>query len=196
VELKLLKGHTDKVNSVVFSSDGTWIMSGSYDMTVRVWDALTGTELNVLKGHTDRVSSVALLSDGTRIVSGSSDQSVRVWKVLTGVELKVLKGHTARDYSFMFSSDDTQIMSGLHDQSVQLSHIGHQHFVWNLADTNWIISSPGQDHLMWVPQEAQVTEPSNILIISCHGFGSVDFRQSIIGVDWVHCYTPQLQGTP
>ena len=82
----------------------------------------------------------------------------------------------------MFSSDSTQIVSGSSDNSV-----------WNLADTSWIISSQEKDCLMWVLSEAQVTEPSNILVISCHGFGSVDFQQSMIGAQWVGCYTPLLK---
>jgi WD40 repeat protein len=92
--LKELKGHTSSVNSVAFSSDGTQIVSGSDDKSVRVWDASTGVELKELKGHTNSVNSVAFLSDGMQIVSGSDDNSVRVWDASTGVELKVLKGHT------------------------------------------------------------------------------------------------------
>jgi WD40 repeat protein len=83
-ELKTLNGHTDAVWSVAFSSDGTRIVSGSFDNSVRVWDASTGAELKTLNGHTGYVSSVAFSSDGTRIVSGSSDNSVRVWDALTG----------------------------------------------------------------------------------------------------------------
>jgi hypothetical protein len=61
---------------------------------------------------------------------------------------------------------------------------------WSVRDTNWIVSSQGTDHLMWVPPAAQVTEPSNILVISRYGSGSVDFQQSMIGGHWVGCYTP------
>jgi len=43
---------------------------------------------------------------------------------------------------------------------------------------------------MWVPQGAQVTEPSALLIISRHGFGFVDFQQAMMGVEWIGCYTP------
>jgi hypothetical protein len=68
--------------------------------------------------------------------------------------------------------------------------IGCENFVWNLADNNWIISSQGQDHLMWVPQQSNLVQGFNILIISRLGFANVDFHQSMIGVDWVHCYTP------
>ena len=36
----LLQGHTNYVTSVAFSPDGTRIVSGSHDNTVRVWDAV------------------------------------------------------------------------------------------------------------------------------------------------------------
>ena len=58
VELKELKGHTERVNSVKFSSDGMRIVSGSDDNSVRVWDVVTGVELKELKGHTEHVNSV------------------------------------------------------------------------------------------------------------------------------------------
>jgi WD40 repeat protein len=35
--LQTLSGHTDTVTSVVFSSDGQTLVSGSWDDTVRLW---------------------------------------------------------------------------------------------------------------------------------------------------------------
>ena len=38
----LFTGHSEGVSSVCFSADGTRIVSGSYDQTVRIWNAVTG----------------------------------------------------------------------------------------------------------------------------------------------------------
>ena len=38
-------GHTSWVSSVSFSTDGRYIVSGSYDVTVRLWDVNTGKEV-------------------------------------------------------------------------------------------------------------------------------------------------------
>src|SRR5882762_11479581 len=51
-QLMQLKGHYDSVDSVAFSLDGSKIVSGSDDRTIRVWDASTGVEmLPPLRGH-------------------------------------------------------------------------------------------------------------------------------------------------
>ena len=49
--LQVLAGHTDWVRAVAFSPDGTQLASASYDGTVRVWDAATGTALRTLADH-------------------------------------------------------------------------------------------------------------------------------------------------
>lgn len=90
------------VNSVSFSTDGTRIVSGSYDKSVRVWDASTGQQLQVLNDHVGRVTSVSFSADGTQIVSGSEDKSVRVWDAWTGQQLQILDGHTDQVTSVSF----------------------------------------------------------------------------------------------
>ena len=56
--LSTLKGHTDVVNTVVFSMDNNHIATGSDDRTAKVWDIATGKELLTFK-HQQRVLSIA-----------------------------------------------------------------------------------------------------------------------------------------
>jgi WD40 repeat protein len=76
-----LTGHHDWVTSVAVTPDGRYIVSGSLDETVRVWERATGKEVQKLTGHQDGVWSVAVTPDGRYIVSGSLDQTVRVWSI-------------------------------------------------------------------------------------------------------------------
>jgi hypothetical protein len=105
---------------VAFSPDGTRIVTGSADQTVKVWDARTGTPQLELKGHTSWVYSVAFSPDGTRIVTGSEDRTARVWDARTGTPLLDLKGHTGLVWSVAFSPDGSRIVTGSADQTVKV----------------------------------------------------------------------------
>ena len=92
--LKTLKGHSSWVNSVAYSPDGTKIISGSTDGTVKIWDANTGQCLKTLEGHSYSVNSVAYSPDGTKIISCSEDKTIKIWNANTGQCLKTLEGHS------------------------------------------------------------------------------------------------------
>ncbi|KAG8938414.1 hypothetical protein FRC03_007280, partial [Tulasnella sp. 419] len=87
------------------------IVSGSYDQTVCIWDATTGTLVNTLKGHTSYVTSVAFSHDSSKIVSGSYDQTVCIWDATTGTLINTLKGHTSGVKSVAFAHHDSFIIS-------------------------------------------------------------------------------------
>jgi WD40 repeat protein len=78
--------HDDWVNSVAFSPDGQYLVSGSGDGTARVWEAATRTEIARMT-HDDWVNSVAFSPDGKYVVSGSNDGTARVWEVLSENEI-------------------------------------------------------------------------------------------------------------
>jgi WD40 repeat protein len=78
--LQTFKGHTFRVNSVVFSPDGNLIASGSRDGLIGLW-TLDGSLLNHLGGHTDAVNSVAFSPDGGSLASASDDGTVIVWGI-------------------------------------------------------------------------------------------------------------------
>jgi len=95
-------------------------VSGSYDETVRLWDAVTGAALQTLKGHSNRVYSMAFSPDGKQVVLGSYDETVRLWDAVIGAALQTLKGHSHFVISVAFSPDGKQVVSGSYDETVRL----------------------------------------------------------------------------
>ena len=53
--IKTLTGHSDSVYSVVFSADGEYLASGSFDKTIGVWRVSSGERIKTLKGHSSPV---------------------------------------------------------------------------------------------------------------------------------------------
>jgi WD40 repeat protein len=86
------------VQHCAFSPDGRWIVSGSDDGTLKVWDADTGTVLRTLTGHTDlsnhpvQVNCCAFRPDGRQIVSGNGyfDGTLMVWDADSGAVVRHL----------------------------------------------------------------------------------------------------------
>ena len=78
-------GHTNRICGIRYSPNGRYIVGGSFDNTVRMWDAETGSVIgHPLEGHTGIVWAVACSPDGRHIISGSFDHTIRIWDVETG----------------------------------------------------------------------------------------------------------------
>ena len=53
--IKTLTGHSHSARSVVFSPNGEYLASGSYDKTIEVWRVSSGEPIKTLKGHGNKV---------------------------------------------------------------------------------------------------------------------------------------------
>ncbi|QRV96323.1 Vegetative incompatibility protein HET-E-1 [Ceratobasidium sp. AG-Ba] len=110
------------IECVALSPDGAYIVSGSWDKTVRIWDSRTGQPVGQpLHGHTQYVTSVAYSPDGAYILSGSDDRTVRIWDSRTGQPVgQPLHGHTDTVTSVAYSPDGAYIVSGSGDETVRI----------------------------------------------------------------------------
>jgi eukaryotic-like serine/threonine-protein kinase len=80
--LYVYHGHVGPIRTVMWSSDGRRIASGSEDGTVQVWDATNGGNVYTYHGHSSTVYAVAWSPDSKRIASGRGDETVQVWQAV------------------------------------------------------------------------------------------------------------------
>jgi WD40 repeat protein len=79
----VLRGHSTAINATLFTPDGKYLLSGSDDHDVRIWDVERGGS-RTLSGHTDEVWRLLLLPGGRGLLTSSKDGSLRQWNLDTG----------------------------------------------------------------------------------------------------------------
>jgi WD40 repeat protein len=106
------KAHPGAVNSIGWSPDGRFIVTGGSDSQVRVWNAATGGYLRTLWAHNGPVTSVAFAPDADRVVTTGADRIAYVWAVPSGKKLATLKGDPQPLYSAAFNPTGSRIVTG------------------------------------------------------------------------------------
>ncbi|KIR43751.1 cytoplasmic protein [Cryptococcus deuterogattii 99/473] len=104
---RLYRGHQGPVTSLAFmktqgENPADILLTGSWDKTIRVWDADTGAHLQTLEGHTDFIKSVTVIhSSPPLLLSTSSDRTCRLWDLSETLKdngnarsSQILKEHT------------------------------------------------------------------------------------------------------
>jgi len=83
---KALSGHSHFISSLALSKDSNYVVSASWDKTLRLWNLNTFKNVALMTGHTKDVLCVSFSHDSRLIISGSMDRTLRYWN--TKGELK------------------------------------------------------------------------------------------------------------
>ncbi len=108
-----MKGHRREVTCLAISSDGSQIISGSRDKTLKVWDFKSGKLLKTLQGHKNPVSCLVVSPDGNHVVSSSSDNNLNFWDLKSGKMIRTITGKKENVNSLQISPDGKQVLSGV-----------------------------------------------------------------------------------
>ena len=90
--LHRLVGHSDKINTIRFSSDGKRALTASKDRTAILWDIQTGLPLLKFGDHHDAVLSANFIKGSELVVTAAMDNIVSIWSLTSGQKISSLSG--------------------------------------------------------------------------------------------------------
>ncbi len=159
-----LHGHTNTVDSVRFTLDGDFLLSASWDGTIRRWDLNDGREVQRYNlpyesgSSPPRVYMIDLLPNREQFVSGSDDALIRLWDIESGEVIREYVGHEDPINGVHVSADGKLMVSasggwGRNDLTVRL---------WDVESGELLKTFEGHGHIVNYARIA----PNNEFIIS------------------------------
>lgn len=102
-----IKAHERRLNTLQFSPDEEFILSGGDDRLIHLWDR-KGNLLNTYRGHQDYVHTLAFTTHSRGFHSGSKDQTLKRWRLESKVERYI--GQQDNEVSDLAISEDGALL--------------------------------------------------------------------------------------
>ncbi|NWQ89170.1 FBW10 protein, partial [Burhinus bistriatus] len=103
----LLSGHAGSIKAVFLNEKKGFVLSASFDLSIRCWNIHSGACMKVFNGHCGTITCLDLHEE--QFVSGARDGMVKVWSLESGQCLKTLKHNSV---VWVVKMDGTRVVSG------------------------------------------------------------------------------------
>ncbi len=117
-EVHKFEGHTRSVTCMAMAGDGNFLISGSEDGMIRLWDLPRRKPYGSLKAGTG-IAALAMSPEGDVLASAGQENWIRIWDFATGTEQGCLSGHKSPIRALAFSSNGL-LASASNDATINL----------------------------------------------------------------------------
>ncbi|MGQ9847225.1 MAG: WD40 repeat domain-containing protein, partial [Bacteroidales bacterium] len=136
---------------IAYSPDGNYLLAGSWDKTIKLWDLSKEKIVRRYYGHEQATRSVSFNPQGNIIASAGWDMAIHFWYVPTGINLKNLTGHSQCVRSIAFSPDGSKIATAGYDQLLKIWDISSGKELFSVKTSSFpvevIVFSPDGNHI-------------------------------------------------
>lgn len=131
----VLKGHSKKVNRVVYHPTEDTVITGSHDTTIRIWNVPTAQTIQMLRVHEGPVTGLSLHATGDYVLTTSTDHcwafsDIRAGRLITRV---TDPGGVALTCA-QFHPDGLLVGTGTADANIK---------IWDLKEESNVANFPG-----------------------------------------------------
>ncbi|VDK46242.1 unnamed protein product, partial [Gongylonema pulchrum] len=109
--VRSFKEHTGTVVSLALASNDEFLVTGSGEFVVMVWDLSTGELAVRLAGLMAPVSCITMTSNDAFVAVACEDETLRVFGTVSGQELHELSGHDGKVVAMVAAHDDCQLFA-------------------------------------------------------------------------------------
>jgi WD40 repeat protein len=177
-EQRVYRGHSGSIRELIYSPDGTRLLSGALDGTMRLWDTVSAELRDELIGHSTspRVRTVVGVyrPEGDTILSASHDRTLRLWSLESRLTIQEYRGgHDAAINTVAVSSDGRLALSG--DSAGQI-------VLWDVASSDIVRTLDGHTgnvfSVIFLPGDTQAVSAAadNTLILWNLETGEIERR--------------------
>jgi uncharacterized Zn finger protein (UPF0148 family) len=121
--------HQKAVRTLAIDPNGNFLVSGSNDKTVKIWEISTGNLIKTAIGHTGSAIALAISPTGELFASGSGDNTIKLWELKTGKLRFTLRGHTGWVNALAFHPKGNILVSGGADKTIALWNLDTQELI-------------------------------------------------------------------
>ena len=164
-----LTAHREMITAIAITEDQRFLISVSWDRTLKIWDFARGTLINTVEAHDQGILALAVTGNGDyHLATGGFDQTVKLWTLASdasSLELnQIFLGHLGSIHGLDFAPRWHFLVSGSYDQTLKQ---------WNLEQENEEFSSYDSLGAIY----ALAVAPNQDFIAAAGGDGTVTLWQ-------------------